>query len=191
MRLLTFWMTHGGGRAPRVERPLFLVFWPTLIAIAIGLPAGIVAAHRPRVGRPLLAAANIAQTIPSLALLGFLLPLPFIGGLGPRLALVALILYALLPIVRSTAAGLKSIDPAVIDAAVAMGMTPRQLLWIVELPVALAAIVGGLRIATIVGIGTATIAAARGAGGLGEYIFRGLSMVDSTVILAGAIPAGG
>jgi osmoprotectant transport system substrate-binding protein/osmoprotectant transport system permease protein len=172
-----------------IERHLFLVLWSTVIATAIGLPAGIMAAHRPRVGKPLLAAASIAQTIPSLALLGFLLPLPFIGGIGPRIAIVALILYALLPIVRSTAAGLRSIDPAVIDAGLAMGMTPRQLLWLVELPLALPSIVAGIRIATIVGIGTATIAAAIGAGGLGEYIFRGLSMVDSTVILAGAIPA--
>ena len=172
-----------------IERHLFLVLWSTLIATAIGLPAGIVAAHRPRIGRPLLAAASIAQTIPSLALLGFLLPLPFIGGIGPRIAIVALILYALLPIVRSTAAGLRSIDRSVIDAGIAMGMTPRQLLWLVELPLALPSIVAGIRIATIVGIGTATIAAAIGAGGLGEYIFRGLSMVDSTVILAGAIPA--
>src|SRR5438874_7845745 len=189
MRLLTFWATHGGELAAMVERHLFLVFWSTLVAVAIGLPAGIIAAHRPRIGRPLLAAASISQTIPSLALLGFLLPLPFIGGIGPRIAIVALILYALLPIVRSTAAGLRSIDPAVIDAAVAMGMTRRQLLWLVELPLALPSIVAGIRIATIVGIGTATIAAAIGAGGLGEYIFRGLSMVDSTVILAGAIPA--
>ena len=189
MPLLNFWMTHRSELGGMVERHLFLVLWSTLVAVAIGLPAGIVAAHRPRVGRPVLAVASIAQTIPSLALLGFLLPLPFIGGVGPRIAIVALILYALLPIVRSTAAGLKSIDPAVIDAGVAMGMTPRQLLWLVELPLALPSIVAGVRIATIVGIGTATIAAAVGAGGLGEYIFRGLSMVDSTVILAGAIPA--
>ena len=189
MRLLSFWMSHGEELAAMIERHLFLVLWSTTIAMAIGLPAGIVAAHRPRIGRPLLAAASIAQTIPSLALLGFLLPLPFIGGIGPRIAIVALILYALLPIVRSTAAGLRSIDPAVIDAGVAMGMTARQLLWLVELPLALPSIVSGIRIATIVGIGTATIAAAIGAGGLGEYIFRGLSMVDSTVILAGAIPA--
>jgi osmoprotectant transport system substrate-binding protein/osmoprotectant transport system permease protein len=189
MRLLSFWMSHGEELAAMIERHLFLVLWSTTIAIAIGLPAGIVAAHRPRIGRPLLAAASIAQTIPSLALLGFLLPLPFIGGIGPRIAIVALILYALLPIVRSTATGLRSIDPAVIDAGVAMGMTARQLLWLVELPLALPSIVAGIRIATIVGIGTATIAAAIGAGGLGEYIFRGLSMVDSTVILAGAIPA--
>src|SRR6476659_3027747 len=189
MRLLSFWMSHREELAAMVERHLFLVLWSTTIATAIGLPAGIIAAHRPRIGRPLLAAASIAQTIPSLALLGFLLPLPFIGGIGPRIAIVALILYALLPIVRSTAAGLKSIDPAVIDAGMAMGMTPRQLLWLVELPLALPSIIAGIRIATIVGIGTATIAAAIGAGGLGEYIFRGLSMVDSTVILAGAIPA--
>ena len=189
MRLLSFWMSHREELAGMVERHLFLVLWSTAIATALGLPAGIVAAHRPRIGRPLLAAASIAQTIPSLALLGFLLPLPFIGGIGPRIAIVALILYALLPIVRSTAAGLRSIDPAIIDAGVAMGMTARQLLWLVELPLALPSIVSGIRIATIVGIGTATIAAAIGAGGLGEYIFRGLSMVDSTVILAGAIPA--
>ena len=189
MRLLNFWATHGPELGAMIERHLFLVLWSTLIATAIGLPAGIVAAKRPRIGRPLLAAASIAQTIPSLALLGFLLPLPFIGGIGPRIAIVALVLYALLPIVRSTAAGLKSIDRAVIDAGVAMGMTPRQLLWMVELPLALPSIVAGIRIATIVGIGTATIAAAIGAGGLGEYIFRGLSMVDSTVIFAGAIPA--
>src|SRR5512138_1422362 len=189
MRLLSFWMSHREELAAMVERHLFLVLWSTAIATAIGLPAGIVSAHRPRIGRPLLAAASIAQTIPSLALLGFLLPLPFIGGIGPRIAIVALILYALLPIVRSTAAGLRSIDPSIIDAGVAMGMTARQLLWLVELPLALPSIVAGIRIATIVGIGTATIAAAIGAGGLGEYIFRGLSMVDSTVILAGAIPA--
>jgi len=189
MRLLNFWLTHRAELGAMIERHLFLVLWSTLVATAIGLPAGIIAAHRPRIGRPLLAAASIAQTIPSLALLGFLLPLPFIGGIGPRIAIVALILYALLPIVRSTATGLRSIDPAVLDAGVAMGMTPRQLLWLVELPLALPSIVSGIRIATIVGIGTATIAAAIGAGGLGEYIFRGLSMVDSTVILAGAIPA--
>jgi osmoprotectant transport system permease protein len=189
MRLLSFWIAHRLELAAMVERHLFLVAVSTLVATAIGLPAGVIAAHRPRIGRPLLAVASIAQTIPSLALLGFLLPIPFIGGIGPRIAIVALILYALLPIVRSTAAGLKSIDPAVIEAGVAMGMTPRQLLWLVELPLALPTIVAGIRIATIVGIGTATIAAAIGAGGLGEYIFRGLSMVDSTVILAGAIPA--
>src|SRR5438034_4626505 len=128
MRLITFWIAHRAELAAMIERHLFLVLWSTLVATAIGLPAGIIAAHRPRIGRPLLAAASIAQTIPSLALLGFLLPLPFIGGIGPRIAIVALLLYALLPILRSTAAGLRSIDPAVIDAGIAMGMTPGQLL---------------------------------------------------------------
>jgi osmoprotectant transport system permease protein len=189
MSVLTFWASHAAELAAMLQQHLFLVLLAIGVAVLIGLPAGIVAAHRPAVGRPVLAVANIAQTIPSLALLGFLLPIPFIGGVGPRTAVVALILYALLPIVRSTAVGLKSIDPAVLEAGVAMGMTPRQLLRLVELPLALPSIVAGIRVATVVTIGTATIAAAVGAGGLGEYIFRGLSMVDSTVILAGALPA--
>jgi osmoprotectant transport system permease protein len=189
IRLLSFWASHGAELAALLERHIILVGISTLTAVAIGVPAGVFAVHRPRLGRPLLGIANVAQTIPSLALLGFLLPLPWLGGVGPRVAIVALVLYALLPIVRGTAAGLGSIDRAVIEAAVAMGMTARQRLWIVELPLALPSIVSGIRVATIIGIGTATIAAAIGAGGLGEYIFRGLSMVDSTVILAGAIPA--
>ncbi len=133
--------------------------------------------------------ANAAQTVPSLALFGFLLPIPVIGGLGSRTALVTLSLYALLPIVRTTVTGLQNVDPAVIEAGVAMGMTGRQRLWLVELPLALPSILAGVRVATVIGVGTATIAAAIGAGGLGEYIFRGLSMVDATTILAGAIPA--
>ncbi len=172
-----------------LQQHLTLVVLAIGAAVALGVPAGVLAAHRPAIGRPVLALANVAQTIPSLALLGFLLPIPFIGGVGPRTAVVALILYALLPIVRSTAVGLKSIEPSVLDAGVAMGMTPRQLLRLVELPLALPSIVAGIRVATVVTIGTATIAAAVGAGGLGDYIFRGLSMVDATVILAGAVPA--
>jgi osmoprotectant transport system permease protein len=189
VRLVDFWLSHGAELWALVARHTMLVLVSTLAAIAIGVPLGIAAAHRPRVGRPVVAVANIAQTIPSLALLGFLLPLPFIGGVGPRVAIVALILYALLPIVRGTVAGIRGIDAAVVDAGIAMGMTPRQLLTMVELPLALPTIVSGIRVATVVGVGTATVAAAIGAGGLGEYIFRGLSMVDSTVILAGAIPA--
>ena len=189
MRLLSFWMAHRAELVGMLERHILLVTISTAVAVVIGVPAGILAAHRPRIGRPIVAAASIAQTIPSLALLGFLLPVPFFGGIGPRAAIAALIVYALLPIVRTTAAGLKSLDPAVLEAGIAMGMTPRQLLWLVELPLALPAIVAGIRVATVVGVGTATIAAAIGAGGLGEFIFRGLSMVDSTVILAGAIPA--
>ena len=189
MRLLAFWSEHRAELAGLVQQHLLLVVLSTAIAVAIGVPAGIAAAHRPRLGRPLLALANIAQTIPSLALLGFLIPLPFVGGIGPRAAIVALIVYALLPIVRTTSAGIRGVDAAVIEAATAMGMTPRQLLTVVELPLALPSIVSGIRIATVVGVGTATIAAFIGAGGLGDYILRGLSMVDGTMILAGAIPA--
>jgi osmoprotectant transport system permease protein len=189
MRLVAFWIEHRVELAGMLQQHVLLVLLSTAAAILIGVPAGILAAHRPRIGRPLIAAASIAQTIPSLALLGFLIPLPFIGGIGPRAAIAALILYALLPIVRTTSAGLRSIDPAVLEAAVAMGMTPRQLLAMVELPLALPSIVSGVRVATVVGVGTATIAAFIGAGGLGEFIFRGLSMVDTTMILAGAVPA--
>ncbi|TAK14855.1 MAG: ABC transporter permease subunit [Acidobacteria bacterium] len=166
-----------------------LVLVSTSIAIWIGVPAGVVASRRPTAGRWLLFVANIAQTIPSLALLGFLLPLPFVGGIGPRTALITLTLYALLPIVRTTVSGIKGVDPAVIYAGTALGMSRRQLLFMVELPLALPSIVGGVRVATVIGVGTGAIAAAIGAGGLGEYIYRGLAMVDSTTILAGAIPA--
>jgi osmoprotectant transport system permease protein len=189
MTVFHFWLTHRAELIRLLEQHIVLVLVSTLVAAAIGIPAGILAFRRPRVGQPLLFLANIAQTIPSLALFGFLLPLPFIGGVGPRTALVTLTLYALLPIVRTTVGGLRSLDPAVVDAGVAMGMTSRQLLLMVELPLALPSIVAGLRVATVIGVGTATIAAAIGAGGLGEYIFRGLSMVDSTTILAGAVPA--
>lgn len=187
--LLSFWLAHKSELLAMLGQHVLLVALSTTAAILLGVPAGILAVRRPSIGQPLLAVSNIAQTIPSLALLGFLIPIPVIGGVGPRAAIVALILYALLPIMRSTAAGLRGIDPAILEAGVAMGMTPRQLLRLVELPLALPAIVAGIRVATVIGVGTATIAAAIGAGGLGEYIFRGLSMVDGTVILAGAIPA--
>ena len=189
MRLISFWIEHRAEVAALLQQHVILVALSTLVAVALGVPAGIVAAHRPRLGRPLVALANIAQTIPSLALLGFLIPLPFVGGIGPRAAIVALIVYALLPIVRTTAAGVSGIDRAVIEAATAMGMTPRQLLTMVEFPLAMPSIIAGIRVATVVGVGTATIAAFIGAGGLGDYILRGLSMVDATMILAGAVPA--
>src|SRR4249920_2174864 len=187
--LLHFWVTHRTELARLIEQHVVLVLISTAAAALFGIPAGILAFHRPKLGRPLLFVANVAQTIPSLALLGFLLPLPFIGGIGPRTALVTLTIYAFLPIVRTTVSGLQSLDPSVVEAGEAMGMTPRQLLLLVELPLAMPSIVAGLRVATVIGVGTATIAAAIGAGGLGEYIFRGLSMVDTTTILAGAIPA--
>jgi osmoprotectant transport system permease protein len=189
MAVLRFWMSHGRELAGLLTQHLMLVFVSTGAAIAVGIPAGVFAARRPRLGRGVLVVASAAQTVPSLALLGFLLPLPLVGGVGPRTALVALSIYALLPIMRTTVTGLRNLDPSIVEAGVAMGMTPRQLLWLVELPLALPSIIAGVRVATVIGVGTATIAAAIGAGGLGEYIFRGLSMVDTTTILAGAIPA--
>ena len=189
MPLLHFWSSHRAELAVLLEQHIVLVAISTSIAVVLGIPAGVLAARRPRTGRAILVFANVAQTIPSLALLGFLLPLPFVGGIGPRTALVALSIYALLPIVRGTVTGIQNVDPAVVEAGIAMGMTGRQRLWMVEFPLALPSIVSGVRVATVIGVGTATIAAAIGAGGLGEYIFRGLSMVDTTTILAGAIPA--
>jgi osmoprotectant transport system permease protein len=186
--LIAFWQSHAAELWKLLSQHIALVFASTTVAIVIGVPIGIIAARRPRIGGPLAAAASIVQTIPSLALFGFLLPLPFVGGIGARTAVAALILYALLPIIRTTSAGLRSIDPSILEAADAMGMTPRQRLVQVELPLALPAIIAGIRVAAVIGVGTVTIAAAIGAGGLGEYIYRGLSMVDATVILAGAVP---
>ena len=187
--LFSFWIAHRVELASLFGQHVLLVAGSTLVAVAIGVPLGIFSARRPRLASPLMAVASIVQTIPSLAMFGFLLPVPFIGGVGARAALVVLILYGLLPIVRTTIAGLRGIDPAIREAGVAMGMTPGELLRQVELPLALPSIVAGIRVAAVVGVGSATIAAAIGAGGLGEYIYRGLSMVDTTVILAGAIPA--
>src|SRR5271170_8530979 len=160
-----------------------------LIAIAIGVPLGVLLTRSLGLRRPVLGAANILQTIPSLALFGFLIPLPFIGGIGPRTAVVALVVYSLLPILRNTLAGILGVDAAVRDSAVAMGMTASQILREVELPLAARTIMAGIRVATVTTIGTATIAAAIGGGGLGVFIFRGVASVDSTQILAGAIPA--
>ena len=172
-----------------IAQHVVLVLAATATAIAIGLPLGIVAARRPRLGAPLLAFTNIVQTVPSLAMFGFLVAVPLIGGVGARSALIVLILYGLLPVMRNTVAGIQGIDRAVRNAGVAMGMTARQLLLQVELPLAMPTIVAGVRVAAVVGVGAATIAAAIGAGGLGDFIFRGLSMTDPTVILAGAVPA--
>ncbi len=188
-RLFAFWLSHRVELATLLGQHVLLVAGSTLVAVALGVPLGVFAARRPRLAAPLMAAASIVQTVPSLAMFGFLLPVPFIGGVGARAALVVLILYGLLPIVRTTIAGLRGIDASIREAGVAMGMTPRELLRQVELPLALPSIVAGVRVAAVVGVGSATIAAAIGAGGLGEYIYRGLSMVDTTVILAGAIPA--
>jgi osmoprotectant transport system permease protein len=189
MRLIEFWLNHGGEFISAILRHLELVVVSTGIAVAMGVPLGVVSYRNPRLGGPLIGFANIVQTIPSLAMFGFLIPLPLIGGIGAKAAVIVLVLYALLPVMRTTVSGLKSIDPSVREAGTAMGMTARELLYQVELPLARSSILAGVRVATVVGVGTATIAAAIGAGGLGEYIFRGVASVDSTVILAGAIPA--
>ena len=168
---------------------LFLVSLSMGIAAALAIPAGILLTRRTFLQRWVLGFANVMQTVPSLALFGFLIPLPFLGGIGKHTAIVALVLYALLPILRNTLTGILSVDPAVRESAVAMGMTGRQLLWEVELPLATRTILAGLRIATVTTIGTATIAAAIGGGGLGVFIFRGLASVDTTLLLAGAVPA--
>jgi len=168
---------------------LFLVSLSMAIAAALAIPAGILLTRRRFLQRWVLGFANVMQTVPSLALFGFLIPLPFLGGIGKHTAIVALVLYALLPILRNTLTGILSVDPAVRESAIAMGMTGRQLLWEVELPLATRTILAGLRIATVTTIGTATIAAAIGGGGLGVFIFRGLASVDTTLLLAGAVPA--
>jgi osmoprotectant transport system permease protein len=170
---------------------LWLVGVSTALAVLVGIPLGILITRWPALNKPVLGGANIIQTIPSLALFGFLLPAPWIGARADRLAILALTLYALLPLIRNTYAGIKSVDAAVLEAGRGMGMTGRQLLLQVELPLALGVIIAGVRVATVISVGLATIAAAIGAGGLGEYIFRGLAMVNNQVILAGAIPAAG
>jgi len=168
---------------------MWMVVASTVLAVVIGIPLGILITRKPGWDKPILGGANIIQTVPSLALFGFLLPLPWIGARSDRLAILALTLYALLPLIRNTYAGINGVDRAVVEAGRGMGMTDRQLLWQVELPLALGVIIAGVRVAAVISVGLATIAAALGAGGLGEYIFRGLSMVNNQLILAGAIPA--
>jgi len=168
---------------------LWLVGISILLAVAAGIPTGILLARRPRLDKPVLAGANIIETIPSLALFGLLLPIPWLGERADRLAILALALYALLPIIRNTYSGITGVDRAIVEAGRGMGLTDRQLLFKVQLPLAFGVILAGVRVATVISVGVATIAAAIGAGGLGEYIFRGLAMVNNNLILAGAIPA--
>lgn len=172
-----------------LRQHLLLVLVSTVIAVAIGIPTGILLTRSKVLRGPVLGIANVMQTIPSLALFGFLIPLPFIGGIGARTAIIALVLYALLPIIRNTVTGILGVDPNVREAAVAMGMTDRQILAQVELPLAMSVILTGVRVAMVISVGVATIAAAVGAGGLGVYIFRGLRQYDNNLLLAGAVPA--
>jgi len=189
MNVLQFFATHTDEILNATREHLALVLISMAIAVVIGVPLGMALVSRPRSRSAALAVANIFQTIPSLALFGFLIPLPLIGGIGMRTAVVALVLYALLPILRNTCVGLSNIDPAILEAAEAMGMTEPQILFRVRLPLATSVILAGIRTATVITIGVATIAAAIGAGGLGTFIFRGVAMVSDAVILAGAIPA--
>jgi osmoprotectant transport system permease protein len=189
MNLLHFFMENREQILELSLEHLWLVGISTLIAVLIGIPVGILRARWPVWNRPVLGTANIIQTIPSLALFGFLLPVPWIGERADRLAILALTLYALLPVIRNTYTGIRGVDPAVIEAGRGMGLTGRQLLLQVELPLALSVILSGIRVAVVISVGLATIAAAIGAGGLGEFIFRGLAMVNNQLILAGAIPA--
>ena len=189
MNFLHFVLQNRGQVLELTLEHLWLVGVSTLFAMLIGIPLGILIAHRQRFNRPVLVSANIIQTIPSLALFGFLLPLPWLGERADRLAILALTLYSLLPIIRNTYAGIRGVDPSVVEAGKGMGLTESQLLFQVELPLASSVILSGVRTAVVISVGLATIAAAIGAGGLGEFIFRGLAMVDNAVILAGAVPA--
>jgi len=189
MSAWTFLVEHRGEIFATTVEHLALVLVAMLIAILLGVPLGLLIVHRPVLRTIAVGVANVFQTIPSLALFGFLIPMPFIGGIGKRTAIVALVLYALLPILRNTYVGLTEIDPAVLESAEAMGMTRSQILFRVRLPLASAFILAGIRTATIITIGVATIAAAIGAGGLGTFIFRGVALVSNGLLLAGAIPA--
>src|SRR5580693_1046375 len=187
---MTHFLQQNGYQIARLTfEHLWLTLSAMLLAAAIGLPTGILLTRYERLARPVIAATNVIQVIPSLALFGLLLPVPWLGENAARLAILALTGYALLPIVRNTYAGIRSVDPALIDVARAMGMTGSQRLWKVELPLGASVILAGLRTATVTCVGVATIAAAIGAGGLGELIFRGVASVDNGLVLAGAIPA--
>jgi osmoprotectant transport system permease protein len=189
VRLLDFYARNGWELVSLTLQHLALVGVSTGVAVAIGLPLGVVLTRRPTWRGPVLGLASVLNTIPSPALFGLLIPLPLLGGIGARTAIVALIVYALLPIVRNTCTGILEVDPAVREAGRGMGMSDRQMLMMVELPLAAPVILAGVRLATVMGVGIGTIAAAIGAGGLGVYIFRGVAMVNDTLILAGAVPA--
>jgi osmoprotectant transport system permease protein len=189
MRLVQFFLNNRTEVIELTLEHLWLVGVSMLLAVVVGVPLGILLTRRPLLNKPVLGSANIMQTIPSLALFGLLMPVPWVGERADRLTILALTLYALLPIIRNTYAGINGVDHAVVEAGRGMGMTDGQLLVQVQLPLALRVILAGVRVATVISVGVATIAAAIGAGGLGEYIFRGLAMVNNQLILAGAIPA--
>ena len=186
MSLLEFYRRHAGELVLLLREHVGLVVISSAVALVLGLPLGILVARRPSWRKPVLGLTNVVQTVPSLALFGLLIP---VFGIGAWTAITALVLYALLPIVRNTYAGITGVDPAIREAGRGMGMSDGELLRLVELPLAAGVILAGVRVAVVVSVGVATIAAAIGAGGLGVYIFRGVATVDDTLILAGAIPA--
>ena len=187
--LRTFFAQHGWEIGRLTLEHLWLTGSAMAFAVGIGVPLGIVLTRKRVLARPVLTVANVIQTVPSLALFGLLLPVPWLGANAARLAILALSGYALLPILRNTYVGIDGIDPALKDVARALGMTDMQRLRKVELPLAASFILAGVRTATVICVGIATIAAAIGAGGLGELIFRGVASVDNRLVLAGAVPA--
>ncbi|WP_099190745.1 glycine betaine ABC transporter substrate-binding protein [Tepidibacter mesophilus] len=186
--ILDYMLNNTGLVIEKLIQHMQITLIAVLFAVVVGVPLGIIVSRSEKLGKIILGVANIFQTIPSLALFGFIIPLPIIGGIGYKPAVIVLFLYALLPIIKNTYIGIKSVDDAVIESAKGMGMTARQILLMVTLPLAFPIIMGGIRVATVINIGTATIAALIGAGGLGDFIFRGISMSDTGIILAGAIP---
>ncbi|MCW6052354.1 ABC transporter permease [Microcoleus sp. A2-C5] len=187
--MIEFLNRYGAEIIQRVLEHLYLVTVAISIAIIVGIPLGILVTRKPKLKKPILGFANIMQTIPSLALFGLLIPMPVLGGIGDRTAIIALTLYSLLPIIRNTYTGIVGVDPAITEAGRGMGMTDLQVLWQVELPLALGVILAGVRVAAVIAIGLTTIAAAIGAGGLGVFIFRGVATVNNQLLLAGAIPS--
>ncbi|MCC3404441.1 MAG: ABC transporter permease [Microcoleus sp. PH2017_10_PVI_O_A] len=186
---INFINRYGAEMIQRSIEHLYLVIVAIVISTIVGIPLGILVTRKPKLKKPILGFANIMQTIPSLALFGLLIPLPVLGGIGDRTAIIALTLYSLLPIIRNTYTGIVGVDPAIVAAGTGMGMTDMQLLWQVEIPLALGVILAGVRVSAVIAIGLATIAAAIGAGGLGVFIFRGVATVNNQLLLAGAIPA--
>lgn len=189
MNLVNFFIAHAGEIMNAALEHISMVGIAMLLGVGVGVPLGILITRRRSLRAPVLGTSNLIQTIPSLALFGFLLPVPWLAARSDRLAITALALYSLLPIIRNTYTGIMGVDPAIREVGRGMGMTDVQLLWQVELPLAMSTIMAGIRVATVIAVGVATIAAAVGAGGLGEFVFRGVAMVDNQFILAGAIPA--
>jgi osmoprotectant transport system permease protein len=187
--MMQFINRYGAEIIQRSIEHLYLVTIAIFIAIIVGIPLGILVTRKPKLKKPILGFANIMQTIPSLALFGLLIPVPVLGGIGDRTAIIALTLYSLLPIIRNTYTGIIGVDPAIREAGNGMGMTDMQLLLQVEIPLAMGVILAGVRVAAVIAIGLATIAAAIGAGGLGVFIFRGVATVNNQLLFAGAIPA--